>query len=257
MVVAMETSDFAEHCAAVRARFQEAVRADRRPQPDLPFSLDGGGGDTLSALEGLRGTLAGLLTIVFGIAAAITAMVTVRPVWILSTLGLTLVALIVWFTTALRKKRLGQVWRREATAWPAALVMAHDSAWQPGASMVPGSVVVDFGSAPDPGRLIALAETLYDLDENAAPSREEEEVIAWIQLEMQRARFGRMRVPPSIADGADSCWLVSLRLDRKAMPHGHLDRKLWFVAGRPDRQESVELLPHEYWVDGGPASATD
>jgi hypothetical protein len=32
------------------------------------------------------------------------------------------------------------------------------------------------------------------------------------------------------------------------MPKGYIDRPIWFVLARPQRDESAELLPHEYWV---------
>ncbi|MBL8753332.1 MAG: hypothetical protein JNK15_08535, partial [Planctomycetes bacterium] len=72
---------------------------------------------------------------------------------------------------------------------------------------------------------------------------------AWLQTEMQRARFGRIRLPRELA-GNDTSWLVSLRLDRTAMPQGHLDRAVWFVKARADRDESCELLHHRYWTEG-------
>lgn len=70
----------------------------------------------------------------------------------------------------------------------------------------------------------------------------------WLLAGMQRADFGRVKVPQDLA-GNDTSWLVSLRLDRKSMPNGHLDRPLWFVLARADRDESAELLPHAYWAD--------
>lgn len=61
---------------------------------------------------------------------------------------------------------------------------------------------------------------------------------------------GRLRVPRDLA-GNDTSWLVSLRFDRKMMPNGYVDRSVWFVKARADRNESAEILPHSYWANAG------
>lgn len=241
-------TDFPTFLRSVRERYSAALRSGNGRQPELPFCLDDGG-RTIDAMRQLRGTLAGFFAIVFAVAAGITAIFTLGVVlWVL--LGICAVALLAWLVLGTALRAAGRRWRSEATPFPAAFVMAHGSVLQPGNSIVPGTLLVDFGANPDPDRLVAAGQAAGELGGREDLPAALVPVRQWLQTEMQRARFGRIRLPKEIA-GSDDCWLVSLRFDRASMPKGFVDRPLWFVLARHGRMESAELLPHEHWVAAG------
>lgn len=237
--------DFPSFARAVRERHAQG-RADSGPHPEYPFCLHAGHGKRYDAMAQLRGTLAGLVTIVLGIAAAIAAIFTAGVVLIVLAV-LFGIALLLWLLHRATLRRLGAQWRQEAEAFPAALVMVNNSAMHPGESVVPGAMLVDFGERPDVERLERAARRLFELTEQEHVPAAHAPLRDWLLTEMQRARFGRLRVPAELA-GDDDCWLVSLRFDRKMMPQGFVDRSLWFVAARRDRDESAEIAPHRYWA---------
>lgn len=233
----------ASETESVRRRF--AARGADQPQSELPFCIDLGNGRRLDAMRQLRGTLAGLGAIVSSFAAIVTWFFTTGVVLTVM-LVVTGITLALWLLHRVRLARAGAAWRREARPFPAALVMAHDSVFEPGPSIVPGVLLVDFGPSPDAERLQRAAEAAFATTEGEPPPHHRE-LADWLRADMQRGHFDRIRVPKDLA-GNDTCWLVSLRLDRASMPNGHVDRRLWFVLARPDRNESAELLPHVYWV---------
>jgi hypothetical protein len=241
------TADFPSFCAEVQRRCKAAGPTDA--SPEHPFCLDGGNGVRIDAMAQLRCTLIGALAILLALASAITAIFTFG-LTLQVLVGMAAVLTLVWLVLSSRQRRLGAAWQREATAWPAALVMAHHSVHEPGESIVPGAMLVDFGPSPDPDRLQRAAKAAFELAEKDSLPAAHTAVRDWLRLEMQRARFGRIRLPRDLA-GNDTCWLVSLRFDRKMMPAGHVDRSLWFVKARPDRDESAEILPHPYWAKTG------
>ncbi|MCA8963525.1 MAG: hypothetical protein H6838_07850 [Planctomycetes bacterium] len=237
--------DFPAFARAVRKRHAEG-RADAGPHPEYPFCLQDGDGRRYDAMAQARGTLKGLFAILLGIAAAITAIFTFGVVlWVLA--GLFVISLLLWLLHDRTLRRLGEEWRRQAEAYPAALVMVNSSAMQPGRSIVPGSMLVDFGDRPDVERLERAAHRVFELTEQEHVPAAHAPLRDWLVTEMQRARFGRLHLPASLA-GSDDCWLVSLRFDRNMMPQGFVDRSLWFVAARRDRDESCEIAPSRYWA---------
>jgi hypothetical protein len=237
--------DYATFCRQVQERHVAAGR--ERARPEYPFCLDGGNGVRIDAMAQMRTTLIGLGAILLGIAAVITAIFTFGLV--LQVLAaLVMLLAVVWLVRSAAAKKLGEVWQREAAAYPAALVMAHGSLHEPGPSVAPGVMLVDFGMAPDADRMQRVAKAVYELADADHVPVANAPVRDWLRLGMQRARFDRLQVPRDLA-GNDTSWLISLRFDRKMMPNGHVDRSLWFVKARPGRDESAELLPHAFWAD--------
>lgn len=242
----MTQQNFASQCADVRNRYQQAKADDSSPRPEYPFCLVRDSGQRIDAMQQLRGTLAALLAMVFAIASAITALFTVGiGLWVVAAIAG--IALVMWLLHRRRLDGAGKEWLQQARPYPAALIMAEGSLHRPGDSVVPGALLVDFGDTPDPDRLREAAEALYDLTDQDDLPPAHAAVREWLHTEMGRARYGRRRAPSDLT-GNDSCWLVSLRLDRAMMPKGFLDRALWFVLARPDRSESAELLPPTYWA---------
>jgi hypothetical protein len=239
--------DFATLCRRVQERHAAAGR--ERDRPEYPFCLDGGNGVRIDAMAQMRTTLIGLGAILLVITAAITAIFTFGLV--LQILVVLAVLLgVVWLVRNAAAKQLGEVWQREAAAYPAAVVMAHGSLHEPGPSVAPGVMLVDFGMAPDAARMQRAAKAVHELAAADHVSVVQAPLRDWLQLGMQRARFDRLQVPREVA-GNDTSWLISLRFDRKMMPSGHVDRSLWFVKARPGREESAEILPHSFWADAG------
>jgi len=237
------TTDFATFSRQVHER--HAAAGPQRARPEHPFCLDDGR-TRLDAMAQLRTTLIGLVAIVCALATAITAIFTFGlTLQILA--GLAAVLGVVWFVRNRQAQRLGEAWQREAGAYPAALVMAHNSVHEPGQSIVPGTMLVDFGPSPDAAKLEQVAQQVFALARQDQLPVAHAAVRDWLRTEMGRARFGRLRLPRDLA-GNDTSWLVSLRFDRKMMPNGHVDRSIWFVKARPDRDESAEILPHQFWV---------
>jgi hypothetical protein len=239
--------DFITFCRQVQER-HAAAGADQ-PRPEYPFCLDGGNGVRIDAMAQVRTTLIGLLAILLTIAAAITGIFTFG-LGLQITAALAALLGIVWFVRNAAMKKLGDKWQQEAAAWPAALVIANSSLFEPGPSVAPGVLLVDFGLAPAAERMQAAAKAIGALDAQGSVPAAHAVVRDWLRLGMQRARYDRCQVPRDLA-GNDTSWLISLRLDRKMMPNGHLDRSVWFVKARPGRDESAELLPHSLWVDAG------
>jgi len=239
--------DFATFCRQVQER--HAAAGQDHPRPDYPCCLDGGNGVRIDAMAQVRTTLIGLLAILLTIAAAITAIFTFG-LGLQITAALAALLGIVWFVRNAAMKKLGETWQAEATAWPAALVMANGSLFEPGPSMAPGVLLVDFGLAPAAERMQSVAKVIGALASQEQVPAAQAPIRDWLRLGSQRARFDRLQVPRDLA-GNDTSWLVSLRLDRKMMPNGHLDRSVWFVKARPGRDESAELLPHAFWADAG------
>ena len=244
---ATPADDFPAFCRAVQERHRNA--SPDGPRPEYPFCLDGGNGNRLDAMGQLVTTLVGFVAILLGLASAITTIFTFGLV-LLILAGLAALLGLIWFARNAVQKRLGEAWRREARAWPAALVFAHRSVLEPGNSIVPGAMVVDFGLDPDPERLEAAADAARRQLDGDLGSPAHAAVRDWLQLETQRARFGRIRLPKDLA-GNETTWLISLRFDRKMMPRGFVDRSRWFVKARADRDESAEILPHRFWAEAG------
>lgn len=140
----------AEVTAAARRRY--AARGPEQPQPELPFCIDLGNGRRFDAMRQLRGTLCGLLAVLLLLAAGITAIFS-TGVAMQVLLGAGALAMVLWLLYRTGLKRAGSGWRREAQPFPAALVMAHSSVYEPGPSIVPGVLLVDFGSTPDTERM--------------------------------------------------------------------------------------------------------
>ena len=236
-----EAQDFAAFCRSVQERYSAAQDG---PHPEFPFCLVSDAGTRIDALQQVRGTLAGLLAILLGLAAAITAIFT-QGLALMIVGGLFGLTLLLWLLHRARMNKAGGEWLRSARTYPAALIMANDSVLEPGESIVPGALLVDFGERPDPARMQEAGEAIFDLADQETPSHPE--IRDWVQTEMRRALYGRIRIPSAIA-GNDTSWAVSLRLDRNMMPKGHIDRRIWFVLARPDRDESAEILHHKFWA---------
>lgn len=238
---------FAAHCARVADHYARA--GSDRTDPGIPFCIDGGNGTRLTAMQQVRCTLSGFLAIVLGVTTAITAIFTVGIV-LMVLAALTIAATLYWLVVSSRWRRLGRSWQDEARAWPATVVMAHHSVHEPGNSIVPGAMLVDFGPNPDAERMEEAAEAVFALAQNDSVPASHLALRDWLRTEMQRARFGRIRVPRDLA-GNDTTFVVSLRFDRAMMPAGHVDRRHFFVKARADRDESAEILPHRYWTQTG------
>lgn len=238
--------DFPAFSRDIRQRYETALAKGTGARPEAPFCIDAGNGRVFDAMQQVRGTLAGLLAIVLSIASGITAIFTQGTVlWVM--LAITALALGRWLLHRATSRRLGSSWLQGARPFPAALVMGHNSVLEPGNSIVPGTMLVDFGGTPNPERMQAAAQACFALAQAEEVPAHHRAVREWLRTEMQRARFRRIQVPKDLV-GSDSCWLVSFRFDRKSMPKGYIDRPIWFVLARPQRDESAELLPHEYWV---------
>ena len=236
-----EAHDFPAFCRSVQERYSAAKDG---PHPEHPFCLVTDGGTRIDAMQMVRGTLAGLLAILLGLAAAITAIFTQGTVLMVIG-GLFAFAMLLWLLHRARMSKAGGEWLRAGRVYPAALIMANDGVLEPGESIVPGALLVDFGERPDPERMTEAGEAIFDLAEEESVSHPE--IRDWVRSEMERARYGRIRIPSSIA-GNETCWAVSLRLDRNMMPKGFIDRRIWFVLARPDRDESAEILHHKFWA---------
>jgi hypothetical protein len=241
--------DFPSFSRSVKQRYETALAKGTGTRPEPPFCIDAGNGMVFDAMQQVRGTLAGLLTILLAIAAGITAIFTLGVVlWVL--LVIMAITLGRWLLHSATSRKLGRNWLQDARPFPAALVMGHNSVLEPGNSIVPGTMLVDFGTTPDPERLQAAAQACFALAKEEEVPAHHRPLRDWLRTEMQRARFRRIQVPKDLV-GNDNCWLVSFRFDRKSMPSGYIDRPIWFVLARPQRDESAELLPHEYWVAAG------
>lgn len=247
-------AEFASLCRRIRERHAAARQRGSGPQTDYPFCIDDDG-RRLDAHWQLRGDLAPLAIGLLLVASLVTLLFSRGPV--LWTLLLATAATTLYLLVHRRRLRAaGRRWQQQASAWPAALVMAHQGLLRPGTSMLPGAMVVAFGDAVDPERLQQLGKDVAALLDAGTVPPAQQPLRNWLTQSAQRQRYDRIQVPVALA-GDDRTWLVGLRFDRRCMPNGHVDRRLWFVLARADRGESAELLPHQYWCESEGDGATD
>jgi len=236
-------------CRRLSDRHAEALGDPEQPQPDPPFCIDCGNGRMLGVDWQLRGDLALFAMLLLVLACLVTLILTRGPLlWSLA--GLTALATMYFVWHRGRLRTAGAHWLQQAQVCPAAVVMAHHSLFEPGSSTMPGAMLVSFAAEPDADRLQAAARLVFALLRDRAPPPRLQPLREWLVASTRRQHYDRLRVPRELA-GDDHTFLIGLRLDRELMPHGYLDRKLWFVLARPDRNESVELLPYQYWWHEG------
>lgn len=157
-------------------------------------------------------------------------------------------ALRLWLR-ARRSSRDAAPWYEAAEVWPGAVVMANEALHEPGRMMCPGGMVVTFdpGLADEPGRLAALAERLFEIYSlGADPESPDPELGQWMVEHLEEPGYIRRQVPVEIA-GNSATWVVSMGMDRAAMPPGYLDRPVYPILLRRGFNESAVMVPHKFW----------
>lgn len=163
--------------------------------------------------------------------------------------GLGLIATIygrVTFTGPMRR------WHEECELVTAALVEADsDLLEHPGEHNRGTAVLVitwDRVLERDPDRMSELADEILELpdrDESELP-RDAHALRRFLRDRRESATgFRRIKVPRSFAE-AGSTYVVETMIERKCLPSGFLDRRIWFALAR-DADESVALAPIELW----------
>lgn len=214
-----------------------------------PLSFDTGrppGNPRVEALLTL-GSWFGLL--LGGLATAVTAFFTTGTAFqvLLGFTGLCL-AYVAW--ELWHARRHGERWYREAELASGCMLVANEGLYEAGSRLLPGGMLVTFDPelGRDGARLAALAQGfLVHCQEDAAPPPDLQEAVRFFhQSLIEHPSFTRHPLPVSFA-GNDRTWIVCLGLHQDAMPAGKLDRQLWPVYGRADRNEPVVLVPHALW----------
>ncbi len=156
-----------------------------------------------------------------------------------------------------RRERPAEQWRQEAEVVPGALVYANPALWEPGPEPASNAGFVftfDPDLAADPDRLVDLGKRVFALeeqDEEPAPDLRElrRRGREWGEdrTEDNPHTFDRVRVPRSLC-GNDQTFMTMVSLSRADLPGGVVDRRLYPLLARRDRNESADLLPASFWA---------
>ena len=138
---------------------------------------------------------------------------------------------------------------------PGALVYANTVLYEPGPEPANAGFVFTFDPAlsSDPDRLVELAKRIFDLhreDTPGTPALAELHARCrkWSEdlPEGETHVFDRVQVP-EIWSGNKATFMTGVAIGRNQLPGGVLDRRIFPLLARRDRNESVELLPLSYW----------
>jgi len=233
-----------ERVAAIRDDAQALRKAI-----DTPIQLDGGGRQLPPRVAGVLTLLSWAGALLGGGATAITAIFTTGLAFQIL-LGITLVSLAYVAWEFVRSVRLAGPWYRDAVVTSGCLLFANNELYEPGTKLLPGLLLVTFDEQlnGDPEKLCALAAELKEhvRGEGSPPSAMRDAVTHLRTSVTDVPPSTRFRLPRAVA-GNDATFIVSLGFEQKAMPNGCIDRDLWPVFGRADKNEAVSLVRHELW----------
>ena len=179
------------------------------------------------------------------------------PVWLYVGLGGLFVVAWCMHRFLRTRERPAQSWREQAELVPGALVYANAVLLEPGPEAASNAGFVftfDDELAADPERLQAIARRCYELhDPGTVASPAERELqrrsIAWSEDRSPDDPhvFDRVRVPASMC-GNEGTFLTMVAVSRESLPSGVIDRAIYPLLARRDRNESADLLPPSYWA---------
>ena len=248
--------------AATRAsREPPSSNGGRRPVRDkrlddlLPMQFEHNG-QLLWAENALRFTTWSSRCCVFVGAAAVFVLLTS---WWPGFSWMSLAAVILPAWGALRwlrwRERPARQWQAEAEVVPGALVYANTALYEPGTEPANAGFVFTFDAAlaADPDRLKQVAQSCFDLHRAlTAPAP----ALAALQ---RRCRGWSERLPPGQAHvfdrvqvpevlcGNEATFMTIVAVSRDALPRGVIDRRIYPLLARSDRNECAALLPWSYW----------
>ena len=218
--------------------------SELRSAIDTPIRIDTGKPQTNARLQGLLTLLSWAGILLGGLATVITALFTTGLAFQIL-LGITLVSLAYAVLEIVRNRAAAAPWYLDSVVATGCLLVANDNLFEPGDSLLPGGLLVTFDDQlnNDPEKLSALAQQLKEHGDSDGPTPLElREAVEFIEESVINVpTFTRCRLPRSFT-GNDATFVVCLGFDQKAMPNGFLDRDLWPVFGRPDKDEAVVLL---------------
>jgi hypothetical protein len=126
------------------------------------------------------------------------------------------------------------------------VIQANGALYQRGRSDSPGEVVYcdDLEADPDPARLEAVAEKLYDLKESEFDDPEVDRIAGYLANERIRV-FGL--AVPKVLSGPLSCAISTVYFARKHLPGRRLTGTLLPIVVSPRSPRVVVVLPERYW----------
>lgn len=234
-------------------------KRDKRLDSVLPMQFEHGGrlhwahaahgASMWSAIFELGIYLCGLLGILFLLLAKWIA----PWAWIGLGVGFALVWILHRYYRRLEQP--AQQWRQEAEVVPGVLVYANEVLYAPGpepASNAGFVITFDAGLAADPERLQAVARRCFDLHQpSTSASSDERELqrrcIGWSEERTPDHPhvFDRVPVPRSLC-GNDATYFTLVAVARQSLVGGVIDRSLYPLLARRDRNESAELVPPSF-----------
>lgn len=179
--------------------------------------------------------------------------------WVPGNAWLTLAAVSVFACGTLAllrvRERAAQQWRDEAEVVPGALVMANTMLYEPGSEPANAGFVFTFDQAlaGDPDRLVQVAQSCFDLHREQTPvtpalAELQRRCRGWSERlpAGQSHVFDRVRVP-EVWCGNKATFVTPIAISRDQLPGGVIDRRIYPLLARRDRNESADLLPWSYW----------
>lgn len=162
-----------------------------------------------------------------------------------------------------RRERPALQWRAEAEVVPGALVYANTVLYEPGAEPANAGFVFTFDNAlaGDPDRLLHVAQRCFELHIEQTPGTQalaelHRRCRGWSERlpAGQSHVFDRVRVP-EILCGNRTTFMTPVTITRDQLPGGVIDRRIYPLLARRDRNESADLLPWSYWGTGAEHAA--
>ena len=153
------------------------------------------------------------------------------------------------------RERPAQQWRAEAEVVPGALVYANTVLYEPGAEPANAGFVFtfDIALAGDPDRLVHVAQCCFELHREPTPSTPalgelHKRCRGWSERlpDGQSHVFDRVQVPEVLC-GNRTTFMTPVTITRDQLPGGVIDRRIYPLLARRDRNESADLLPWSYW----------
>ncbi len=221
---------------------------------DTPMRYDDGSTPGNTRMSGIITILAWTGTLIGGLATVITVFFTTGTAFLIL-LGITLISLLRAIYEIMVERKQRGPWLRESQVVSGYLLIANSSLYESSQSHLPGGMMVTFDDElnGDPMRLRALGEELMKFYNDATGMPEDlREAVTWIETDIETASFQRLLLPKRFT-GNNSTYLVCMGLNQTVMPNSYLDRVLWPVFGRPNKNEPLVLMPHNLWYRKDPA----
>lgn len=174
--------------------------------------------------------------------------------WVALVLGIAVTWLVSRFQR--RRERPAEQWRAEADVVPGALVYANEALLRDGPEPASNAGFVftfDPELGADPDRLVDLARRVAELQEEDAEPASDLRELHRRSREWTEDRtpddphtFDRVRIPRVLC-GNDITYMAMVAVARDELQGGVVDRRIYPLLARRDRNESAALLPLSVW----------